>query len=148
MFRLGIATLALALTVGCGSSMQSIEVSGKKNDINRLAGSWQGELTGADNEQAKVAIAVSVNRREAYKALVRASIADEVSAKPLKVIDFRVNDRDIIGTLAPYIDPVCMCTARTTFTGKIAGDVVHGTFITRMPTLDKERTGTWSMLRN
>lgn len=148
MFRPGIATLALALIVGCGSSMQSIEVNGKKKDIGRLAGSWQGAFKGAANEQANVDIAVSVNRRDAYKALVRATIAGETAPQPLRVVDFRVDNREIVGTLAPYIDPVCMCTARTTFTGEIAGDVVHGTFITHMPTLDKRRTGTWSMLRN
>lgn len=148
MFRTGIAALALVLVAGCGSSMQSVEVNGKKADINQLAGSWQGELAGASNEQANVAIAVSVNRRDAYKAMIRATIDDASNPKPLKVVAFRVDSQEIAGTLAPYIDPVCMCTARTTFTGKILGDVVHGTFVTHMPTLEKKRTGTWSMLRN
>jgi hypothetical protein len=128
--------------------MQSIEMNGKSTDIIQLAGTWEGEFEGSENQQAKVAFAMNVNRRNAHKASVRASVADETKPQPLKVSYVRVRGGEISGTLAPYIDPVCMCTARTTFTGVIFGDVIRGTFVTNMPSVDKKRTGAWSMSRN
>lgn len=40
----------------------------------------------------------------------------------------RVAEGAVSGRLEPYLDPDCDCEASTTFTGRVHGDVIEGTF--------------------
>jgi hypothetical protein len=56
----------------------------------------------------------------------------------------RVGDGTVTGTLDPYRDPACNCPVETTFTGRLDGDTIAGTFATRGSEIPTQ-TGTWHM---
>jgi hypothetical protein len=64
----------------------------------------------------------------------------------ISISSLRVAGGEISGTLAPYTDPDCSCTVRTTFTGTLHGDTIDGTFVTRGA--GREQSGRWSVTRD
>jgi hypothetical protein len=48
--------------------------------------------------------------------------------------------------MAPYADPSCECTVRTTFEGQITGDIVEGTYTARGPS-GFAQSGQWHARR-
>ena len=150
MYRIATALLGLTLIASCGSSMQSIEVKGNDKDLMRLAGDWKGEYeVGTETKRkGKIVFSLSAGRHTANGQVLM--YADGVDAKPqpLKVSFVRVENGEINGVIDPYLDPVCKCQARTKFTGNQLGDIISGTFVTSLPTLEKERAGTWRVARN
>jgi hypothetical protein len=68
------------------------------------------------------------------------------SPQVLQVSFVAVADARVSGTLEPYLAPDCQCVVHTTFTGSISGDVVKGTFVTRVPG-GAEQGGRWKVMR-
>ncbi len=56
----------------------------------------------------------------------------------------RVGDGTVTGTLDPYRDPGCNCPVETTFTGRVNGDTITGTFITKGADIPTQ-SGTWQV---
>lgn len=53
----------------------------------------------------------------------------------------------VTGVLDAYRDPQCDCPVETTFTGRLNGDTIDGTFATRGSQLAAQQTGTWRVKR-
>jgi hypothetical protein len=64
----------------------------------------------------------------------------------LSIAFVRISGGDVTGTLDPYTDPECQCTVQTTFTGKLRGNTIEGTFVTRGPSA-REQAGRWKVTR-
>jgi hypothetical protein len=58
-----------------------------------------------------------------------------------------VEGGEITGELDPYRDPACECRACTRFRGRLHGDVVEGTFVTRTADDAGPVQGTWKVTR-
>ncbi len=69
------------------------------------------------------------------------------TARPLAIEFIRVSGDAVFGTMAPYVDPDCRCTALTTFEGRISGDIIRGTFSMRHANEAGTVHGTWSVRR-
>jgi len=150
MFRIGIALLGLTLVAGCGSSMQSIEMKGSDQDLMRLAGNWEGEyeVNTETKRTGKIVFQLAAGRHVANGQVLMSADGAEAEAQPLKVKFVRVQNGEVSGSIDPYLDPVCKCQAMTKFNGSQLGDVISGTFTTELPTLNKQRSGTWRVSRN
>jgi len=59
----------------------------------------------------------------------------------------RVAGDTVSGVLDAYRDPQCDCPVQTTFTGRINGDTIDGTFTTRGAQSNSGQTGTWRVKR-
>lgn len=68
-------------------------------------------------------------------------------ARSLSIEFVRAAGDSVFGTMAPYTDPDCDCTAITAFTGRIEGDMIRGTFTVRRARDSRTATGTWSVQR-
>ena len=149
MYRIATALLGLTLIAACGSSMQSIEMKGADKDLMQLAGDWEGEYEVGDEtkRKGKIAFNLTAGRHTANGQVLMYTSAD-AKPQPLKVSFVRVENGEINGVMDPYLDPQCQCQARTKFTGSQLGDIISGTFTTNLPTLNKERSGTWRVARN
>jgi len=53
----------------------------------------------------------------------------------------------VTGVLDAYRDPQCDCPVETTFTGRVNGDTIDGTFVTRGSQTAAPQTGTWRVKR-
>ena len=53
----------------------------------------------------------------------------------------------VSGGLDAYRDPQCECGVETTFTGRLNGDTIDGTFTTRGTAANAPQTGTWRVKR-
>jgi hypothetical protein len=69
-------------------------------------------------------------------------------APPLLTIRFVRSEGSLVhGQLAEYNDPVCGCLLKTTFTGRISGDEIEGTFTTLHIETGVRHGGRWEVRR-
>jgi hypothetical protein len=60
----------------------------------------------------------------------------------------RVSADTVSGVLDAYRDPQCDCPVETTFTGRLTGNTIAGTYTTRGSTSVAPQTGTWRVKRS
>jgi hypothetical protein len=75
------------------------------------------------------------------------SVQSPQTSQVLTIKLVRVSGDTVSGVLDAYRDPQCDCPVVTTFTGKLAGDVIDGTFTTRGNQTAAQQTGTWRVTR-
>lgn len=148
---LGIAALAAALLASaCGSvpPPPPVPVQGTPGDLAALAGEWFGEYSnvgtgrnGSINFSLKAGEGIAYGEvvMYAHRAAAPYAAANEQggveegnpSVRPLTIRFVAVEGGTISGTLEPYEDPdECHCILSTTFTGRVKGNVIEGTFLT------------------
>jgi len=158
-----IALVLAASLAACHYVPTPIPISGPQADLAALAGDWTGEYNslesgrlgsitfslraGADTAYGDV----YMTPRDSWNALFPMDAPMEHlrhahSAQALAVQFIRVQNGTVSGTLEPYIAPDWECEVTTTFFGRITGNVISGTFVTRNA-LGWEQRGRWSVER-
>ena len=67
--------------------------------------------------------------------------------QPLSIRFIVVEDGVVSGTLEPYKDPDCDCLLSTTFTGRVHGDVIQGSFVSHGGPGRVAQDGRWKVTR-
>ena len=166
-----IIQLCLAVSAGvvlaCASKPTPITVTGDTGDRASLAGRWVGEynspVTGRSGSivfnlspsgDAANGDVVMIPRGYGkaltpYGATSSAGVQMQNTAisQVLTIKLVRVSGDTVSGVLDAYRDPQCDCPVVTTFTGRVDGDTIDGTFITRGSQTNTPQTGTWRVKR-
>ena len=163
-----ITQFCLAVSAGvvlaCASTPTPITVTG---DRASLAGKWVGEynspVTGrsgsivfnlSPSSDAANGDVVMIPRGYGkalvpYGATSSAGVPMQNTAvsQVLTIKLVRVSGDTVNGVLDAYRDPQCDCPVVTTFTGRVDGDTIDGTFFTRGSQTNTPQTGTWRVKR-
>ena len=152
--------LVLTLTMACASLPDPVPVFGDIDDVSALIGEWSGEYEGTSTGRTGSIVfdlrGATDTARGDVVMIPRASgtmptaqgDGGPLEARGSQVISIsalRVARGEVSGTLAPYNDPDCRCTVRTTFTGRLHGDTIDGTFVTQGA--GTEQSGRWSVTK-
>jgi hypothetical protein len=142
-----------------------VSVDANQKDLNALAGSWSGDYfsgstgrTGSirfnlDAEEGAVSGTVLMfpqGRSSAMEPANRQGAGSENAPRggqPLSIRFIVVEDGVVSGTLEPYKDPDCDCFLSTTFTGRVHGDVIQGTFVSHGGPGRVTQDGRWKVTR-
>jgi hypothetical protein len=152
--------LVLTATIACASLPDPVPVFGDIDDVSALVGEWSGEYEGGatgragsivfdlrsatDTARGDVMMIPLTSGRVPTRQDERAPLEPR-SSQLISISSLRVAGGEISGTLAPYTDPDCNCTVRTTFAGKLRGNTIDGTFVTRGA--GSEQSGRWSVTK-
>ena len=155
--------LAVAATLACASTPETVPLVGSASDVSSLVGEWTGEYEGgssgrsgnivfvlrsvADTAHGDVMMIPRASGEQMSPESRRAPLALR-SGQVLRIAFVRVAGGAVSGTLDPYTDPDCKCTVQTTFTGTLRGNTIEGTFVTRGSQLPNEQTGRWRVTRS
>lgn len=157
------AGVSLVLLAACQYHPAPVAIAGDPGTIRSLAGTWTGNYLGTDSRRSgSIVFTIRVEGDSAF--------GDVMMEQPLGVpvllpaddpMQHRVHARspqllavrfvaviggEVSGALEPYVAPDCDCAVRTTFTGRVRGDSIAGTYETR-GSLIGVQTGTWGVLR-
>ena len=169
MSRLFLTSLA-AVALACATKPTPVTVTGEPADKASLAGRWSGEYQSASTGRSGSIVFNLSSTGEAAsgdvvmiprgygKALERfdqtgatgvtgASAQNTNNSQVLTIKLVRVLGDSVSGVLDAYRDPECNCAVETTFTGRINGDAIDGTFTTRGSQSNAPQTGTWRVRR-
>ena len=142
---IGVFALAFGLA-GCASRPELAPVIASQTDLAALSGEWDGryetnedggrsgfvyfDLTsGRDSASGFVTMTFSMPRDmqpRKYGIYPAPMASDELTITFVQARDGFVN-----GELAPYSDPYCGCRLITTFSGRLSGEEIRGTYTTR-----------------
>jgi hypothetical protein len=155
--------LAVAASVACASTPETVPLVGSTSDVSSLVGEWSGEYEGAssgrsgsivfvlrsvaDTARGDVMMIPRASGEQSNAENRRAPLALR-SGQVLTIAFVRVAGGAVAGTLDPYTDPDCKCTVQTTFTGTLRGNTIEGTFVTRGSQLPSEQRGRWRVTRS
>lgn len=166
MSRILMTSLA-AVALACATKPTPVTISGDPSDRASLAGSWSGEYQSpTTGRSGSIVFNLSASGDAANgdvvmiprgygKALVpfnQGTAAGSVmqntnNAQVLTIKLVRVSRDTVSGVLDAYRDPQCDCPVETTFTGRLSGDTIDGTFTTRGTQANAPQTGTWRVKR-
>src|SRR6266581_3237679 len=161
MSRLLLTSLA-AVALACASKPTPVTVTGDTSDRASLAGKWAGEYqSSATGRSGSIVFNLSPSGdaangdvvmipRDYGKALVPYSqniagttaMQNTNTSQVLTIKLVRVSGDTVSGVLDAYRDPQCDCPVETTFTGRLSGDTIDGTFTTRGTQANATQTGT------
>lgn len=163
--RIGIfaASVGVLMLTACQYKPTPVAIAGDPGSIRALAGTWSGTYLGTDTRRTgNITFTIRVDGDSAFGDVLMEQPpgapvllpADDPtlhraharSPQLLAVRFVGVMGGEVSGALEPYVAPDCDCTVRTTFTGRVRGDTVSGTFETRAPMLPVQ-TGVWSVAR-
>jgi hypothetical protein len=159
----GVSLVLLLALVACSSTPAPVPVEGKTADLQQLAGEWEGEYSseatgrsgtivfklapGEDHAHGDV-LMVPRGGGEPYRRTDAAwPEAAHVPGQLLVIRFVSASEGTVTGTLEPYRDPSCDCTVETTFTGKLQGDAIEGTFSSSSSRAAGRSGGRWRVTR-
>jgi hypothetical protein len=139
-------------------------MSGDRSSILKLTGSWSGTYLGTEtNRRGGITFLIQVTGDSAFGDVLmdippgvpNIRPADDPRVHQLhsrgpRLLTIRfvdISGGGIEGVLEPYVAPDCDCEVVTRFTGRVVGDTIQGTFVTR-GRLIAPQTGTWSATRD
>ena len=158
-------TIAAASIAACSGTPQPVPLSGAPADIQALEGEWIGEYhaydasdrsgtilfrleAGQDTAHGDVLMHIA-GRETADVIPMTTDPWDDVAPEQVLTITFvRAAGGSIYGRLDPYNDPVCGCEMKTTFTGRIKGNLIEGTYISQHVNGADKNTGRWRVVRS
>jgi hypothetical protein len=163
MRRTLLGGLAVALAIGCRTVPQMpVQLQGDPTSIAWLAGSWSGQYWGgAGGRGGSLSFLLrsgtdslygDVTMLDPHGQQLRPADPTDVHAlhvhspQQLRIDVIRVQADSIRGVLEPYVAPDCECTVTTTFTGRVAGDRITGSFQSRAGGRVRAE-GSWEMTR-
>jgi hypothetical protein len=165
------AALAGAL-LACASKPTPVTVTGDAGDRASLAGKWSGEYSSSvTGRTGSIVFNLSPSGDAANgdvvmipsgygKALSRydrtmsptntanTTMQNTDNSQVLTIRLVRVAADTVSGVLDAYRDPQCDCPVETTFTGRLTGNTIEGTFTTRGSPSVAPQTGTWRVKRS
>ena len=147
----------LASSLSCSTAPRPVPVTGTPAGLHALTGEWSGEYhanqggregtvifklaAGADSAAGEVLMFPRGTSLPGDNGPARQPLPQSLSIRFL-----RAGNDEVTGVLDPYVDPDCDCRAETVFQGKLAGDVIEGTY-TVGRTGNESVTGTWKVKR-
>lgn len=152
------AALAASLLLSCGYQPPAVPVSGDPASVASLVGEWGGSYAGRESGRTgSIFLRLASDADTAFGDVLMAPAGlehavaegrDPTSPPPLLAIRFIRAEGDLIyGQLAEYQDPACGCRLKTTYTGRIAGNEIEGTFTTLHIDTGVRHGGTWQVVR-
>jgi len=156
--------LSLALLAACASAPPppvSVRAAGAA-DLDALAGEWYGEYSNAGTgRNGAIRMTLAKGKNTAHGDVLmfpneprdagqpESQIPGEATRapQPLSIRFIAVEGGEISGTLDPYRDPACACMVSTTFKGRLKGDVIEGTFVTKGGPSYRAEEGRWRVDR-
>jgi hypothetical protein len=153
--------LAMAATLACASTPETVPLVGTVSDVSSLVGEWSGEYDGGSSGRSGNIVFVLRSAADTARGDVmmiprsfgetsmaegRRGPLELRSGQVLSIAFVRIAGGNVTGTLDPYTDPECKCTVQTTFTGTLRDNAIEGTFVTRGP-MAREQTGRWKVTR-
>ena len=173
--RISVAVLTLGCALfaagGCSYIAPEVQVQGPVEDLDRLAGEWQGEYVGDPAHGRRGSISFKLVAGEAHahgdvlmipagqtapygrrSGRVDADTppAERTERSPDPILTIRLvlaNGRMVTGSLDTYWDPDRSTEATTTFQGVLADDTIEGTFTTEYASGAPRTAGTWTVKR-
>jgi hypothetical protein len=157
--------LALVWLAACRAPAPLVPVVGPARETAALAGHWSGEyasqLTGrsgtidltvtAEGDSASgVVVMIPAGFAKPLRPWRDPALENPPSTATPSVLTIqliRVEGNRVTGLLAPYADPQTGDRLFTTFDGRLAGDTIAGTFITRPGPAPGGETGRWIVTR-
>lgn len=156
-----------ALTLACATKPTPVTMAGDVGDRATLAGKWTGEYSSPTTGRSGsivfnlspagdaasgdvVMVPRGLDRPLTPYTAGNATVAGVQSPPTSQVLTIklvRVSGDTVSGVLDAYRDPECDCPVVTTFTGKLSGDVIDGTFTTRGNQTAAQQTGSWRVTR-
>jgi hypothetical protein len=166
MSRILMTSLA-AVALACATKPTPVTISGDPSDRASLAGKWSGEYQSpSTGRSGSIVFNLSASGDAANgdvvmiprgygKALAPfnqgtasgSAMQNTNSSQVLTIKLVRVTGDTVSGVLDAYRDPQCDCPVETTFTGRLSGDTIEGTFSTRGSQSNAPQTGTWRVKR-
>src|ERR1700694_331203 len=160
-FVVAVAGATLA-TAGCASRQQpEIELTSSDFDINPLVGEWRGNYSSTETgrngtiaftlraaESAASGSVVMLPRADSSFAANHAPVDPSIpNVREVLTIHFvRKAGSNVVGTLDPYLDPLCACQVVTTFQGAFRDrSAIEGTYRTVPVAGSKATGGTWKV---
>lgn len=156
---------ALIAVAGCSQAPEPVPVVGAPTDVRGLTGEWGGEYEGettgrsgsivfrltanADTARGDVVMIPRERRPPADGAPPSVGLPMPASPEVLSIAFVRAAEAgNVSGELKPYRDPDCDCQVQTTFTGRLQGNVIEGTYRTvRADGSGTPTSGTWKVTR-
>ena len=164
-----LCVVALAgIALACASKPTPITISGDSGARASLAGKWAGEYSSpATGRSGSIVFNLSPSGDSASGDVVMVprgsgrplvpygnatstvvgATQTGANSQVLTIKLVRVAGDTVSGVLDAYRDPECDCPVQTTFTGRINGDTIDGTFTTRGAQSNAGQTGTWRVKR-
>lgn len=161
---LGLVTVLALAVAACGGTPEVVPLSGEPADIQALEGEWAGEYhayaasgrsgtiffrleAGADTATGDVLMHVG-GRETAGAIPVQGDPWAQASHDQILSITFvRAGGGSVFGKLDPYPDPICGCELSTTFSGRVEGRVIEGTYTSEHVNGGDRTTGRWRVVR-
>lgn len=166
MLRAILATMVAAFaTAACSSTPQPIPLTGAPADIQALEGDWIGEYHSYDasGRSGTILFRLEAGQDTAYGDVLMHIAGREtaqvipfttdpwanVAPDQILTITFvRAAGGTVFGNLDLYNDPVCGCEVRTTFSGRVKGNLIEGTYTTEHLSGADRNTGRWRVVRS
>lgn len=161
-----LAVLLTALLTACTAAPPPppVSVQGNDRDLNALAGKWSGDyFSGSTGRTGSIRFNLNAEEGAVYGTVLmfpqgrsssmepanRQAPASEAprGGQPLSIRFIVIEDGVVSGTLEPYKDPDCDCLLSTTFTGRVHGDVIEGSFVSHGGPAHKTQDGRWKVNR-
>jgi hypothetical protein len=152
--------LAASLAVLSCQTAAPVRVEGNPTALANLTGAWEGEYSGgpkgrhgkirftftAVGEQARGEIWMTPagDKDQDQARISRGEAAVPNSPRLLRIQVVELVDGQVKGRLEPYWDPDCDCEAKTTFEGRIDGDLIEGSFFA---STSNTPSGRWKVSR-
>ena len=128
--------------------------------ISQLNGNWVGEYSSTGTGRSgSIVFALTGDEKAARGEVVMYSTIVTVPADPvasarashaadvLSISIVRATDDVVTGKLDPYRDPATGATLTTTFTGRMAGDTIEGTYESLSSESNVPQRGRWKVKR-
>jgi hypothetical protein len=157
------SVLALLAVMACAPSLpETVPLVGTVSDVSSLVGEWTGEYDGGASGRSGSIVFVlrsATDTAHGDVLMIPRAYGEQATAdarhgqlqlrsnQVLRIAFVRVASGEVTGTLDPYTDPNCNCPVQTTFTGRLSGNTIEGTFVTRGSQLPREQTGRWRVTR-
>ena len=163
-----LAGFLAALLVACTAAPPPppVSIEGNQKDLSALAGKWSGDyFSGSTGRNGSIRLTLKAEEGAVYGDVLMFPKGQEGSlepgngrpsqpsdaargGQPLTIRFIMVEDGVVSGTLEPYRDPDCDgCLLSTTFTGRVHGDVIEGTFVSQGGPARMTQDGRWKVTR-
>lgn len=153
---LGLAILLAA----CAGRPRVVPINAKPEVLSRLSGNWVGQYGSAmTGRSGSIVFSLNGDQKSArgdvimYSSVVTVpddpiGLARKTHAADVLTISFvRAADDVVSGRLDPYPDPGTGAMISTTFSGRMAGDTIEGTYESLSSASNTPVRGTWKVKR-
>lgn len=162
-----VIALIGGVALACATKPTPVTVAGEAGDRASLAGKWTGEYSSqVTGRSGSIVFNLSPSGDAASGDVVMvprgldrpltpysvgnttvAGVQGSAASQVLTIKLVRVSGDTVSGVLDAYRDPQCDCAVVTTFTGKLSGDSIEGSFVTRGNQSVAQQSGTWRVTR-